>query len=144
MSDATESKPAEELKHGEGSLSRIPFTTADEANIKSLAWWLRASGVVTLVTVGLGVVEMIRSLNFSNVLGLAVMTACAIFGIQAAGYFYKMATTDEADQDYLLGGFRKLRLAYLLLSIWIIIGLVVLCAFLLFAIIAVVVMAATQ
>jgi hypothetical protein len=50
-------------------------------------------------------------------------------------------TTDEADQAHLVGGFRKLRLAYLLLSIWIIIGLVLLSAFLLFAIVVAILLA---
>ena len=90
----------------------------------------------------LGVVEMFRSNNFSNVIGLIIMMALAVLSIQAAGHFHKVASTDEADQDHIVGGFRKLRLAYLLLSIWIIIGLVFLCAVLLFAIIAGIVMAA--
>jgi uncharacterized membrane-anchored protein len=142
MSDAEASAPIVETTATEPSLSRIPFSTDDEENIKSLAWWLRASGAVTLLTVVVGVAEMFRTQNFANVLGMIMMTACAIFGIQAAGFFYKVATTDEADQAYLVGGFRKLRLAYLLLSVWILVGLAFLGTFLLFALVAAVLFAA--
>jgi uncharacterized membrane-anchored protein len=141
MSDAELSTPAEGTPSAQVSLSRIPFSTDDEANIQSLAWWLRASGIVTTLTVVLGFAEMLRSRNFANALGMIVMLACAVLSIQAAGYFSKVATTDEADQAHLVGGFRKLRLAYLLLSIWIIIGLVLLSAFLLFAIVAAILLA---
>ena len=117
------------------SLSRIPFSTQDESNILSLAWWLRASSIVTAVSVLVGVAEMVRTSNYSNVIGVVIMFICAVLSFQAAGHFEKVAKTDEADQDHILGGFRKLRLVYLLLSIWIITGLVFLCAFLLFLIV---------
>lgn len=136
MSDTEATQPVNATAPAEPPLSRIPFSADDEDNIKSLAWWLRASGTVTLVTVVVGVGEMFRTQNFANVLGLIVLTAAAVLGIQAAGFFHRVATTDTADQAYLVGGFRKLRLAYLLLSIWIIIGLAFLGTFLLFALVA--------
>ena len=136
MSDVEQSTPEV------SSLSRIPFSKEDEADIEALAWWLRASGIVTAVTVIFGVAEMVRTTNFSNVIGLMIMMACAVLSIQAASHFHKVATTDVADQDHILGGFRKLRLAYLLLSIWIIIGLVFICAVLLFVLVYAIVSAA--
>lgn len=141
MSDSNAPTVAE-TKPSEVPLSRIPFSEEDETNIKSLAWWLRASGTVTLITVVVGVADMFRTGNVGNIFGMLVMAACAIFGIQAAAYFVKVATTDEADQAYLVNGFRKLRLAYLLLSVWIIVGLAFLGTFLLFALLAAILFAA--
>ncbi len=64
-----------------------------------------------------------------------IITICGILSIQAASYFHKVATTDDADQEHIVNAFRKLRVVYLMLSIWIIVSLVFVFAAILFMIV---------
>ena len=114
-------------------LSRIPFTRAAEARIKSMAWWLSILGWVGVVAgfldlVGLATPRAQRWPACNAIIHLLVGFWC----LQAAKAFNKVATTDENDQGYLVQGFRQLRKIFLLQGIMILIGLAFATAVLLF------------
>ena len=114
-------------------LSRIPFTTAAEARIKSLAWWLNILGWVSVVAGFLELVGLITPAHNPGQLGNAIIhLLVGYWCLQAAKAFNKVATTDENDQGYLVEGFRQLRKVFLLQGIMILIGLAFATAVLLF------------
>lgn len=116
------------------SLDRIPFTTADEAMIRSLAGWMTFMAVFHIIggTLGLGVggclalggaAATMRSALAGGiilvVMVLVLAMCAAILGqgillLGARASFHSMATTDDADQDHLSAGFRKLKTFFLL------------------------------
>jgi hypothetical protein len=118
---------------GPGELSRIPFTAAAEAKIKSLSFWLAVVGwlnVIAAVAVFINIVLPQRNLGLIFVLILHL--ALATWSLQAAGAFKSVATNDVADQAYLVQGFTKLRSIFLLQGILIIVSLAFVAAVVLF------------
>jgi hypothetical protein len=117
-------------------LSRIPFTAATEARIKSLSFWLTflgwfgmAAGVVNLIDL------FTPARNFGQIGNAVVHILVATWCLQAASAFKKVATTDVADQEYLVAGFRQLRKIFLFQGILILIGLAFVTAVLLFLVV---------
>ena len=117
---------------------RIPFTAEDESRIASAATWGTIVSVCSLVG---GAISLITSLvamgslpssfgfpgaGFIGIVSLVVVAITVMLNVwllQASGAFRKVAATDEADQQYLLEGFRKLRLYFEVQVVLILIGL---------------------
>jgi hypothetical protein len=114
-------------------LSRIPFTVAAEAKIKSLSFWLN---IVGWIGVAAGVLDLINLVtparNAGQIFNAIIHFLMGYWCLQAAMAFKKVATTDEADQAYLVQGFSRLRSIFLLQGIMILVGLAFATAVLLF------------
>jgi len=116
-----------------GGLSRIPFTIEAENQIKTLSFWLTVIGwlnVVAAVIVFLNLVLPARNLGL--VVDLILYIAIGTWALQAAKAFKNVATTDVADQAYLVQGFTKLRSIFLLQGLLILVGMAFVAAVLLF------------
>ena len=70
--------------------------------------------------------------NLGQMVNLILHIAIATWSLQAARAFQSVATTDVADQAYLVRGFTKLRSIFLLQGILIIVGLAFVSAVVLF------------
>lgn len=119
MSEGSESRP-----EPTAGLARIPFSAADETTIRSLAGWMKAAAWIHL---GLGVLSLLNAFVAQNAGPLFDAVLKIIIGawtLQAATAFRQVANTDQADQDYLALGFRKLRALFLLQAVLVILGLV--------------------
>jgi hypothetical protein len=114
-------------------LSRIPFTLAAEKQIATLSFWLTVIGWLGGIAAGMIIVSLLLpSRNLGLLVDLIVYIAIATWSFQAARAFKNVATTDVADQAYLVEGFSKLRSIFLLQGVMILIGLAFLSAVLLF------------
>ena len=114
-------------------LSRIPFTTEAENQIKSLSFWLTIVGWLNIVGAVIDVANMVwPSWNLSQIVNLILHIAIGVWALQAATSFQNVATTDVADQAYLVRGFTKLRSIFLLQGVFILVGMAFLAAALLF------------
>jgi hypothetical protein len=120
---------------------RIPFTKDDERRIASAATWglivsisSIATALISLAIQALALTSVDRSIPVqlqtltSGVAGAGMIQALLttlfnVWLLQASLAFRKVATTDEADQVYLLAGFRKLR-AYFMIQVILILGVV--------------------
>jgi hypothetical protein len=118
-----------------GGLSRIPFTVAAENEIKALAFWLSIVGWVEVVAGGINVINLVASRNFGVIFNVILQVVIGVWCLQAAQAFRLVATTDVADQAYLLRGFSKLRSIFLLQGILILVMLAFVFAVLLFLLI---------
>ena len=118
---------------GPGGLSRIPFTAAAEAQIKSLSFWLTVIGWLNVVAAVAAFFNLVLPQgNLGQMVNLILHIAIATWSLQAARAFQSVATTDVADQAYLVQGFTKLRSIFLLQGILIIVGLAFVSAVVLF------------
>ena len=70
--------------------------------------------------------------NLGQVFNVILHVAIATWSLQASRAFKNVATTDVADQAYLVEGFRKLRSIFLLQGLLIIVGLAFVAAAVLF------------
>jgi hypothetical protein len=115
---------------GEASgLSRIPFTIAAENQIKTLSFWLTIFGWLNLAAAVIDLVSMVwPSWNLGQLVNLILHVAIGSWALQAAGAFTNVATTDVADQAYLVRGFGKLRSIFLLQGVIILVGMAFLAA----------------
>jgi hypothetical protein len=104
-------------------LSRIPFSAAAETQIKSLSFWLKIVGWLNAFAAGGDILNMFSQRNAGQFANLILHTAVAYWSLQASKAFLNVATTDSADQAYLIQGFAKLR------SIFLLQGLLILVAF---------------
>ncbi len=114
---------------------RIPFTPEDERAIASASTWglivggtSLATGVITLllqVPVLMKLPPAMYGLVAFPALQAAFTVLINIWLLQASLAFRKVALTNEADQAYLLDGFRKLR-AYFMIQVTLIIAAVAL------------------
>src|SRR5262245_20739061 len=107
-----------------GGLSRIPFTVEAEAQIKALAGWMTAFGAIGIAA---GVLDFVNILwlpltGIGHALQGVVRIVLGIWSLQAAAAFKAVATTDVADQAYLVRGFAKLRSVFLIQGISILLG----------------------
>jgi hypothetical protein len=114
---------------------RIPFAPEDEERIASAGMWgiivavtSIASSVLSLITIVVMALKMpmmggavIGATLVPGLIFLAVGVVLAIFLLQASLAFRKVALTDEADQHYMLLGFRKLRNYFMMMGIVIIV-----------------------
>jgi hypothetical protein len=112
----------------------IPFTREDEKRIVSTGLWGMIAAIVSVSSAALGAMISLFHKGLAGlageIIGLAISAIMGVWLIQASRAFLKVAQTDEADEHYLLLGFIKLRLYFMLTGILIIIaiGLVVLVA----------------
>jgi hypothetical protein len=116
-----------------GELSRIPFTAAAEGQIKSLSFWLAVVGWLNIIAAAGDIINLIMpQRNLGQIFNLILHVALASWSLQAARAFKGVATTDVADQAYLVQGFTKLRSIFLLQGILIIVSLAFVAAVVLF------------
>jgi hypothetical protein len=116
-----------------GELSRIPFTAAAEGQIKSLSFWLAVVGWLNIIAAAGDILNLIMPhRNLGQIFNLILHVALASWSLQAARAFKSVATTDVADQAYLVQGFTKLRSIFLLQGILIIVSLAFVAAVVLF------------
>jgi hypothetical protein len=105
-------------------LSRIPFTPRAEASIVELSKWMRISGVIGMIG---GVLRVVIAIGVNNdvgqLIGAVVTFLIGLWSYRAANAFTAVATTDTADQRYLMDGFSLLRRVFLLQAALVIIGL---------------------
>ena len=108
----------------EEPLRRIPFTPRAEASILELSKWLRISAVIGMISAVLRVVVSLTVRNDAGqTIGAVVTFLVALWSYQAAGAFAAVATTDTADQRFLMQGFLLLRRVFLLQAVLVIIVL---------------------
>jgi len=116
-----------------GGLSRIPFTVAAEKQIKTLSFWLALVGWLNVIA---GVSDLLNLALATRNIGHAFIAilhfAVGAWSLQAAKAFKNVATTDVADQAYLVHGFTKLRSIFLLQGILILVGMAFVTAVLIF------------
>jgi hypothetical protein len=117
---------------GSGGLSRIPFTVAAENQIKSLSFWLTIIAWLNAVVAVGDLINMVLQRNPGQVVNLILHIALTAWSFQAAVAFKAVATTDVADQAYLVQGFGKLRSIFLLQGVLVLVGLAFVAAVLLF------------
>ena len=118
---------------GSGGLSRIPFTVAAENQIKSLSFWLTIVGWLNAFAAVGDIINLaMPQRNFGQIINLILHIAVATWSLQAARAFKSVATTDVADQAYLVEGFTKLRSLFLLQGVIVLVELAFVTAVLLF------------
>lgn len=118
---------------GPGELSRIPFTAAAEGQIRSLAFWLTVVGWLNVAAAVGAIINLLTPQgNGGQVFSVIVHAAIAAWSLQAAAAFKAVATSDVADQAYLMQGFTKLRSIFLLQGVMILIVLAFIVAAVLF------------
>ena len=113
---------------------RIPFTPEDEQAIASASTWglivggtSIATGIISLL-VQIPMIletEALRGFIAAPVLQAAFTVLINVWLLQASLAFRKVALTNEADQAFLLEGFRRLR-AYFMIQLILIIAAVAL------------------
>jgi hypothetical protein len=124
---------AGEITTEKTGLSRIPFTVAAEAKIKSLSFWLSILGWIEIAAGVLDLIVLVTpARNAGQIFDAVIALLVGYWCLQAATAFKKVATTDEADQAYLVQGFSRLRSIFLLQGIMILVGLAFATAVLLF------------
>ena len=121
---------------GSGGLSRIPFTVAAENQLKSLSSWLTVVGWVNAFAAVGDIIDMLTQRNGGQLVNLLLHVGIATWSLGAARAFKNVATTDVADQAYLVQGFAKLRYIFLLQGVLILVGLAFFTAVLLFFLVA--------
>lgn len=110
------------------SLARIPFGPVEEASIRSLSTWMTMAGAIYLFAGLAHLVQFFMVLRVGLIVNAVIEILVGAWCIQASSAFRKVATTDVADQSYLMVAFRKLRSLFLLQAIIVILGLVLVCA----------------
>jgi hypothetical protein len=115
---------------------RIPFEREDERAMASAATWAMLSAVVSVISTLFGAFIALGAGSDSGsvigeTVGVAITVTLAAWLFRAGALFRKVATTDEADQRYLIEGFGKLR-AYFRLVV-ILVGLAVIVAIVMLA-----------
>lgn len=108
-------------------LSRIPFGPEAEAQILSLSFWLKALGIINIVSAVLSGLPAIGKGELSSLLNTAIYIFIGVSALDAGQAFRMVATTDTADQSYLVSAFRKLRGIFLLQAVVIILGIALFC-----------------
>jgi hypothetical protein len=118
MSEGASTSPATERP-----LSRIPFTAQAEANIRALAYWMQWAAIISIIGAACEFVSAFTPRqDFSKIIGAVVKLVVGIWIYQAGTAFRMVATTDTADQHYLMEGFTLLRKVFLLQAILVIIA----------------------
>ena len=105
-------------------LSRIPFSPQAEASIRALSGWMQVAAVVSI----LGAIAKLVSAftpryQPGHIVDAFITFLIGLWIYQAGTAFRQVATTDVADQRYLMEGFTHLRKVFLLESILVIISL---------------------
>jgi hypothetical protein len=117
-------------------LRRIPFSAEAVKQITALSFWLNVLGWLGILAGGFGILNLVlSSRNFGSIFNVILQVVIGVWCLQAAASFKKVATTDVADQAYLLEGFSKLRSIFLVQGILILVGLAFVAAVLLFVVV---------
>src|SRR5262249_24700337 len=87
---------------------------AAEAMLRSLAGWMTAAGWIHLALSIGDILNMFATKNPGVLVNALLKIVSGEWSIQAAESFRMVATTDKADQAYLVQGFRKLHSIFLL------------------------------
>jgi hypothetical protein len=115
-------------------LTRIPFTARTEASIVALAKWMRVAAAFGILTAAGRIISVFGPhRDFGQLIGAVISLLMGIWTYQAADAFNRVATTDTADQSYLMRGFTLLRRVFLLQAILVIVTLALLIVVLLAA-----------
>jgi hypothetical protein len=108
-------------------LTRIPFTARTEASIVALSKWMRvAAAVAILSAIGRIISVFGPHHDFGQLIGAAISLLMGIWTYQAADAFNRVATTDTADQSYLMKAFTLLRRVFLMQAILVFVTLALL------------------
>jgi hypothetical protein len=111
----------------ETPLSRIPFTPRAEASILELSKWMRIAAVIGMVGAVLKVViALVVRNDIGQLVGAVVTFLIGLWTYKAAAALAAVATTDTADQRYLMEGFSLLRRVFLMQAVLVILGVGVL------------------
>jgi hypothetical protein len=133
--------PEGQSRTPETPLSHIPFTAQGEASLGALCNWMQIAAVFSIVA---AVFKLISAFtprqDFSKIIDAVLTFVIGLWTYQAATAFRKVATTDTADQRYLIEGFTLLRRVFLLQSILVIVVL----SFLVVALVVLTVVMATR
>jgi hypothetical protein len=122
---------------GSAELSRIPFTVEAEKQINTLSFWLVVVGWLNLIAAVIDLLNLaLPTRNIAHVFAAIIRIVVGTWALQAAKAFKNVATTDVADQAYLVQGFTKLRSIFLLQGVMILVGFAFLAAVLLFLLVA--------
>jgi len=114
-------------------LSRIPFTIQAENQIKTLSFWLMVVGWLNVAGAVIDVINLVLpQRNLGQIANLILHIVVGMWSLQASKAFQNVATTDVADQAYLVQGFSKLRSIFLLQGVLILVGMAFVAAVLLF------------
>jgi len=114
-------------------LSRIPFTIEAENQIQRLSFWLTVIGWLNVVAAAIVVLNLLLpARNLGLIADLILYIAIGTWALQAARAFKYVATTDVADQTFLVEGFTKLRSIFLLQGMLILVGMAFVAAVVLF------------
>ncbi len=105
---------------------RIPFQKEDEERIASAGVWGMIAAVTSIGSTVIGAVVALMGKGttalFTQVISITLNIILGVWLLQASAAFRKVATSDEADQHYLLLGFAKLRAYFMMTGIIIIIA----------------------
>src|SRR4051794_2635425 len=105
-------------------LARIPFSPKAEASIRALAGWMQTAAVISIVAAVLKFVgAFVPRYHGGHIFDAVITLLIGVWVYQAPVAFRKVATTDEADQRYLMEGFTQLRKVYLLQTVMLAISL---------------------
>jgi hypothetical protein len=119
MSAANEPSPAPA-----GPLSRIPFSAQAEASIRALSNWMQvAAGISILAAIAKLVSAFTPRYQPGHIIDAFITLLIGVWVYQAGAAFRRVATTDVADQRYLMEGFTLLRMVFLLQSLMVIVAL---------------------
>src|SRR5262249_36107277 len=104
--------------NADAPLTRIPFTPRADASVLELSKWLRISAIIGMIGGVLRVVVAFGARNDAGqLIGGVVTFLIGLWSYQAANAFAAVATTDTADQRYLMEGFSLLRRVFLLQAV---------------------------
>jgi hypothetical protein len=114
------------------SAERIPFEPQDERAMASGATWARISAVVSVLSTLCGSLFALQAQAHIDpvdavveAVTLSITLLLGFWLFRAGMLFHRVATTDQADQRFLLEGFVKLRAYFRLVVILAIAALVV-------------------
>jgi hypothetical protein len=117
----------EDLSSAPHELNRIPFGPKAESEILALSFWLRTTGIVNCIAAVMNLMSLANNLNAGPLINLALNAFLGMSVLNAAEAFKMIATTDRADQAYLVIAFRKLHNIFMVQAIMILLGVAVMC-----------------
>jgi hypothetical protein len=116
-----------ELSTPTAPLTRIPFTARSEASIAALSKWMRVAAAVGILSAAGRIVSVFGPRHdFGQLIGAVISLLMGIWTYQAADAFNRVATTDTADQTYLMKAFTLLRRVFLLQALLVFVTLALL------------------
>lgn len=111
----------------EAPLTRIPFSARQLESLRALCNWMQIAAIMTILgAIGTLISAFTPRFDFGKIINAVITFLIGLWIYQAGTAFRQVATTDTADQRYLMEGFRRLRSVYLLQSIMVIVVLALL------------------